>query len=360
MAGNRIKKKRKVRWFPLLICLIVMFNAIVIYRILTNLWDYLEEYEAAQPTGTIERYMEELKNGDYSKLMKYTEYVTDEFNSEEDFGEYMAKFLGDTSELTYTKTSTKPDGTINYAIYFEKDNVKIQEITLTPTEDKAAPFDISFGIEYLEPYYIEAPTHATVYVNGVALDDSYKTGEEVVNESFSVILTEGVVLPSRCFYSIDGLLCPPEITAKDHNGVECAVEVNEKERSYSFSLPVKSGDSFDEYADLITEATCTYAQFITEDATFDMVTRNIYTDTSFYKAISTFYNGWYINHDSYEFSNIVVRNMENVGENAFTGEISFMYTIKRKNKVYEYPSNYKASFMYFEELGWKMVNLEVI
>ena len=119
MAGNRIKKKRKVRWFPLLICLIVMFNAIVIYRILTNLWDYLEEYEAAQPTGTIERYMEELKNGDYSKLMKYTEYVTDEFNSEEDFGEYMAKFLGDTSELTYTKTSTKPDGTINYAIYSE-------------------------------------------------------------------------------------------------------------------------------------------------------------------------------------------------------------------------------------------------
>ena len=49
-----------------------------------------------------------------------------------------------------------------------------------------------------------------------------------------------------------------------------------------------------------------------------------------------------------------------MADNAFTGEISFMYTIKRKQKVYDYPSHYKASFMRFEDVGWKLVNLEVI
>ncbi|MBE6885167.1 MAG: hypothetical protein E7487_11285 [Ruminococcaceae bacterium] len=360
MAENTGRKKRKLRWFPAVVCLIVMFNIIVIYNILEKVWNYLEDYEAAQPTGTVERYMEELKSGDYAKLMKYTEYTPDKFNTEEDFAEYMEAYLGNTEQLTYTKTSSGTEGTIEYAIYSEQDNIKIQDITLTATGNKEAPFDISFGIEYLEPYYIEAPSHATVYVNGVALDDSYKTGEETLNESFTVILTENVELPSRCFYSIDGLLCPPEITAKDANGKACSVSVNDEGNSYSFSLPLEEGEQFDEYAQLITEATCLYARFITEDATFDMVTGKVYTDTSFYKAISTFYNGWYINHDSYEFSDLVVKNVESVAENAFTGEISFMYTIRKGQKVYEYPSHYRASFMYFEELGWKMVNLEVI
>ncbi len=359
--ANTASKKR-VRWFPIFICVVIIINACVIYYLLRQLRSYLADYEAAQPYGTVERYIDELKNGDYDKIVQYSDYTPGRFDSEGDFAEYMTNLIGDTSTISYTKSISSTPGTLSYTIYAERDgeNVRLQELTLTETGDKANPYDISFSVKRLGTYSIEAPEHATVYVNGVALDDSYKTGEPVTNESFKVILTEGVALPSRCSYSVGGMLRPPEITATDKEGTPCEVEVDGATDSYSFSEPVAEGERFDEYAKLIEDATCIYARFITEDATFAMVREKVYTDTSFYKAISTFYNGWYINHDSYEFTDLVVDNVEQVADNAFTGEISFMYTIKRKQKIFDYPSHYKASFMYFEDAGWKMVNLEVI
>ncbi len=356
------ERKRSFRWFPLFVCLIIIVNAAVIYYLLGRLEVYLADYEAAQPGGTVERYIDELKAGDYGEIVKYSDYTPGRFDSEGDFAEYMQGVIGDTSNLSYTKSALNTPGKQSFTIYAERggENVRLQELTLTETGDKSRPYDISFSVERLGAYTIEAPAHATVYVNGIALDDSYKTGEKVENESFKVILTEGVELPSRCTYSISGTLCPPEITATDGDGRPCEVSVNEKGDAYTFSTPVTEGERFDEYARLIEDATCIYARFITEDATFAMVKEKVYTDTSFYKAISTFYNGWYINHDSYEFTDLSVENVEQVADNAFTGEISFMYTIKRRQKTFEYPSHYKASFMYFEDMGWKLVNLEVI
>ena len=359
---SNAKKRRRFRWFPLLVCVIIVINAAAIYYILNRLNGYLADYEAVQPYRTVERYIDELKSGDYSTIAEYAGYTPEKFDSEGDFGEYMKALIGDTSGISYTKSASAGQGILSYTIYAERggENVRLQEITLTETGDRERPYDISFDIERLGAYTIEAPSDATVYVNGIALDDSYKTGEPVVNESFKGILTEGIRLPSRCSYTVGGMLLPPEITATDSEGVPCAVSVSEKGDSYSFSMPVGEGERFDEYAGMIEKATCIYARFITEDAKFAEVTGLVYTDTSFYKAISTFYNGWYINHDSYEFTDIVVENIEQVADNAFTGEISFMYTIKRKQKVYDYPSHYKASFMRFEDVGWKLVNLEVI
>ena len=64
------RKKRRIRWFPIVVCFIILVNIGAIFYVLNYLWNYLEEFEAAQPVGTMERYISELEGRDYETIMK--------------------------------------------------------------------------------------------------------------------------------------------------------------------------------------------------------------------------------------------------------------------------------------------------
>lgn len=140
------------------------------------------------------------------------------FEGAEDYAAYMEAAV-DHNDLTYIEVQSELPETHRYLVY--------------GGENKIAAFTMSGGPEWvldtLELFYepsvsvvVEALPEYSVYVNGVALDDSYTI--RTAETSAEAYLPEGVHGYRRKWQQVTGLLTDPEITVLDETGTPVIME----------------------------------------------------------------------------------------------------------------------------------------
>ena len=144
---------------------------------------------------------------------------------------YIVMELIEGKTLTYVESGEYSADRPAYAI--EADGYVVGTVTLQKIGQKEygnpvwALADISFPVLPLEGAMITIPSNSTVYINGIALDDTYITEEQPVDEDeLQYVEPYGGSIPGFTTYAISGLYYEPQVTVKDYAGNDSPVDYN--------------------------------------------------------------------------------------------------------------------------------------
>ena len=338
----------------LLILLISVLGAILM---MGKLYDMLVEYESGTPNTAIVRYFDDIMNGSFETIRAESSFTPSEKGGWAEYEDAIKKIFGSVSSTPkYRKiASNDPDGRQVYAIYNGAE--KLGEIYLYEGQGVDGGWRINAPIEYLPPYTIKAPSHATILVNGAPLrPEDVIALEELEPELFSE-LPDHIQKPSLLTYTVEGFLVEPEITAETSDGLICSVETNTEQRLIDVTL-LADGDRRDLYAARIEATAKAYATFISRDGYIGTLSAYLLPNTDFYTRMWAFDNQWYAIHQSYEFRDLVVYDIISCTESCFIGTIDYVFAVTNGATVYDYPSSYTMSFTLSNGV-WLLVDLQV-
>lgn len=308
------------------------------------LWGYLQTYEASTPTAAMQYYMGLLSTENYDEIYETSGFKSSEFAGKTEYISYLKNvYAGDLTKASLRKKTSHNKEEQVYEVQI--DGRHAATVELVPAKpDSKYKWQARTRIHYLADVSITAPPHVQVLINGKTLGAEYIKEQDLVVAQFYGVQGE-VETPKLVRYVVSGLLSPPEVTAQKQEGTPCTVAGEQV--FFTVSSPVDA-DKQPERKALLEKVAKTYAAFITRDATAKDLHQYLYKDTDFYNAIKNFYNGWYIEHDSFDYRNVQVSELEEFSGNDFTGTILFDYVICKGRKEYVYPSSYQLTFMNFD------------
>ncbi len=353
MIVYKAENSKKSRSFGKTVKIFVLFMAFLSASGLCLLWAFLSAYEKSYPSYKTGQIVKLMQNGDYLSAADMIGIDYDRFNSREHTAKALQHTIGNTDSL---KTSEKNLGDGRYSYKIKGENGEISLIA--QPSGKRTFFGFNEYTTVADPadfndWDIAAPQNTVVYANGVKLSAEHSANKKVVPPGFSVILNEDVT-PSLDSYTLPGIYLAPEITADTGT-------VQADRTTHTAVITVFSDEIPAARTDLIKNTAVTYANFVSDDASFARISKYLYPETEFYRSLKNFSNFWYVEHDSAAAENINIFNYSEYSDSAFSAEITFDYRIKQAlwniNKVY--PSHYRISFI---EVGGvaKAVNIQPV
>lgn len=236
------KKSGMTFWKGYRIYLLFLAALAVVMMIYT--FSSLVRYEHSQSDYVIEKYVKQFKKDVKSGKIEERLDLPEASGVFEPSDIYLQKYietLGDPKELTYRRNPS--DYNTSEPVYdIMKGEDVVAQITLIGKDPK-----VIFGIleiykweeEYVKPvatfevsnYTICVPDAYKVTVNGVELDDTYKTGNKVSNPDFQYV-QEYVDMPALVEYKLEGFMNVPEIAIYDADGNDVAFEPDENGNVY--------------------------------------------------------------------------------------------------------------------------------
>ena len=219
------------------ICVAVVI--IVLLCVMAPLRNWLVRYEASQPEQKAQEVFTQLfADPDWATLYTQAGMADTSFETKETFAAYMDERIGD-AELTYIETSAGLSGDHKYIVKMGEE--KIATFRLTGGTDAQTEISVwELGAVELffqrgEGVIVEALPEHTVYINGIALDDSYIIRS--ITTRAEEYLPEGVHGYRAQQLQVKGLLTPPEVTVKDKSGNAVAVTLDEETGIYKAANP---------------------------------------------------------------------------------------------------------------------------
>lgn len=316
------------------------------------LWGYLQQYEANTPAAAMQHYLSLIGADDYDEIYETSGFTENGFSGKEEYITYLKNiYTGDLSKASYVKKVSHNQQEQVYEVQIDGKHAATVELVLAKPGSNYK-WQARTRIHYLDAITVSAPPHVQVLINGKVLGAEAIKEHDIVVAQFQGV-HEGVEVPKLVQYEVSGLLLPPEVSAQKQDGAPCAVAG--EHGTFVVSSPVDA-DKQQERKALLEKVAKTYAAFITKDATATDLHQYLYKNTDFFDAIKNFYNGWYIEHDSFDYRNVQVSELEEFSENDFTGAISFDYVIRKGHKEHVYPSNYQLTFMNISG-QWLLTNL---
>lgn len=199
------------------VMLIVFF--IVGMRIhLKDLDRKLVEFEHAQPHTQSQLVFEELfTDPDWALLYDLAQIPDTRFDGREEYAQYMEATYG-SQTFTYRETHSGLRDIRTYDVVCGNSHIGSFTLTTVPASD---PVQWCFGAltllpEYTESVRIEKLSGHTVYVNGIALEDSYTVRSTSV--CADEYLPRGVYNVWVHTQLVEGLMVEPQVTAVDELG----------------------------------------------------------------------------------------------------------------------------------------------
>ena len=200
-----------------------------ILALMVPLRSWLETYQASQPENkSHEIYTQLFADPDWSKLYELAGVADTAYEGKDAYAAYMEDKIG-TDQLTFMETSAGLSGDRKYVIRHGSE--KIATFTMTGTEDESTRIT-TWELGTVELFFtrdcsitVEKTPEQTVYINGVALDDSFTI--KTVATLAESYLPEGIHGYRREQQTLSGLLVTPTVTVKDANGTEVPVTVDE-------------------------------------------------------------------------------------------------------------------------------------
>lgn len=216
-----------------------------------------------------------------------------------------------------------------------KNGNKLIRVCAIKNEDD---WQVSLEDNYIEPIKIYVPKGAKVYIE----DNYMEINKEEVYEGKDrySILNDKNIFPTLECYTVSNYIDIPNIKVI-YKEKDCKLIIKDREIDAVLDL---SNSEKTELKEVLLNTAKLYARYITNDAKFSELSSFLYKDTEFYKEVRNFFNDWYA-HDDYEFRDVEILGVNQVAENAFYGEVSFNYILKKGKKEFPFPSKYQIYFI---------------
>ncbi len=226
-AARHRKKKASKRGFPYFYAIyavcVLLFTA-AIFCVCNYINTLLSEYEAVQPKYEAEKvFAEHFREPDISELMSFADEDFAEFESREIVISHLKEQLA-TGEITYAETQKKENGERIYSVYAGgKRFAQFSLVEGTKATEHGFKY-YSLGDMKMEfvlsdtEYKFVVPERYTVYVNGIAVSDKYKTGNSTPTDAYT--LSDGKSGVNYIEYTVSGFLTTPTFAVKDEVGAE--------------------------------------------------------------------------------------------------------------------------------------------
>ena len=255
------------------------------------LLDYEASYQSSQPNLVMDEIFTHFQANEIDYIWQnMPEHPTvSQFESEDAIRSYMLSMI-EGKELTYVESGEYTADRPCYAV--EADGYVVATVALQRIGQKEygnpvwALADISFPVLPLEGAMITLPSNATVYINGIQLDDTYIT-EEIPPEEDELQYVEpyGGSIPGFTSYAVSGLYYEPEVEVKDYSGMTIPVEYNAEQDRYSaeYSSNHAERETLEQYG---IDFTTTFANVISMDADLSALDPYFPPDSLAYNYIS--------------------------------------------------------------------------
>lgn len=236
--ARRHRKRRNSLVFYSFYLLFILGFIFILCCAMKPLESWLTRYEYSQPEYARSEVFNMLfTDPDWDLLYDLGGIENTEFEGKQDYIAYMEEKVGD-DELVCQETSAGLSGNKKYLI--THDGEKIASFILTPTTDGEFT---TWQLDSVDIYFTRSESvtvtvlpEQTVYINGVALDDSYtiKTISTVAED----YLPEGIHGYRLKQVSISGLLMPPTVTVLDEDGSFVSLMGTADTGVYSIQIPL--------------------------------------------------------------------------------------------------------------------------
>lgn len=319
-------------------CILLFFIAMIC--VMNPLRDWLIKYEASQPGYMRDQvYAELFADPDWKNIYELAGIESSTFENADTFAAHMEEKVGN-KELTCLETSAGLSGDKKYIIKLEDE--KIASFTLTGGAESETEIP-KWELGTVEVFFsgnasviVEKLPDYTVYINGVALDDSYTI--RTLSTKAENYLPEGVHGFRLEQQQVTGLLIAPEVVVKDASGKEVPVALDSNTGIYKLDIP--QGTASTEEKELALNATQTYAKYMIGKATLGDVQKHFDTNSQFYETIRRSEVGWVQSGKSYDFSEAVYSEYYRYSDDLFSIKIDVTLNQTRfDGSVKEYELN---------------------
>ena len=222
MSKDNMKSGKKSRfWLILAICsqvFVILVGAGFLW-----LWDYMAAFEASRPQNAISGYVATItpKKLSQSKAA-LPEGIDLNIQSQDDARQAIAESMDVISYAKNTKLST--DDKMVYMLISRGKTLGQVAMTVVRTDKYGFEYwsvtEETYDFSYLlgKSTSITVPEGYTVYANGVALDESYITEQDIHYASVEEYYAQ-YDLPTMCTYTAGPVMGPLTLTVEDPDGV---------------------------------------------------------------------------------------------------------------------------------------------
>ena len=345
-----------VLFYLFYVALVVAFF-VGVNKLLEPLEDWLVRYEASQPEQKCQEVFDDLfSSPDWGKLYELAGIEDTVYEGKDAFVTYMqAKSAG--KKITYIETSAGLSGDHKYIV--KLDDEKIGTFTLTGGAESQTEIPVwEFGA--LELFFtrrvsvtVSKVPGQTVYINGVALDDSFTIRTvSTVAESYLPEDLDGYHMEQQF---LTGLLVPPTVTVTDANGVSVPVVYNEESQEYSVVLPAM--EMSDDEKAYVENTLVTYAKYMIKAASLAQFKKCCVPNSALYYDISKI-ERWMQSYQSYQISPVDFSDYYRYSDTLFSVRAAMTNSVTRNDgTVKDYEMDYTLFFTLDSNGKWLLSNM---
>ena len=333
-APVRRRRRRHVRKGTIAFYAVYAFSILAFILALsyatTALREWLVRFEASQPVYKCEEVFNDLfAEPDWAEIYTLAEVEDTLFEDKEAYAAYMQHI--DPKDITYLETSAGLTGGKKYIV--KHGDEKIATFTLTSTEDPETGID-QWQFDDIEIFFtrrqtvtVEKLPEYTVYINGVALDNSYTI--RTLETTAEAYLPEGIHGYRLEQQLVTNLLTEPEVTVKDAEGNVIPVTKDPETGVYRLSETVM--EATEEEKQLALKAIQAYAKYMIRANGIDAVKACFDTNSEIYDVIRK-YEAWTMqSYDSYTFTEPEYSDFYRYSDDLFSIRIKLQLNVKRTN-----------------------------
>ena len=248
---------------------------------------WLASYEASQPEQKCQEIFRELfSDPDWAYIYELAGIEDTVFEGKDAYAAYM-EAAASGQKLTYRETSAGLSGDHKYIVRLGDQKIAVFTLTGGADSDLEIP---QWELGAIELFFTrqqqvlvnKQPGH-TVYINGVALDDSY-TVRKVDTVAESGYLPEGVHGYRMEQQLVTGLLTAPEVVVRDAEGNEVPTKHDAQTGIYMTESQTHTMTD-EEYAQ-VSDAMVTYAKYMIKQTTAWRLSQHFVPGCPIYKTIT--------------------------------------------------------------------------
>ena len=326
---------------------------------------WLVDYEAAQPTVKCQEVFEELfTDPDWGKLYDMSGTEDSLFEGKDAFVTFMEEKVGN-AELTYMETSAGLSGDKKYVVQMEDE--KVATFTLEGEQEFITDIpDWKLGTVELfltrdGSVRIQKVDGHTVFVNGVALDDSYTI--QIASTTAEDYLPIGLTGARMCTQEVTGLMAEPTVTVVDNAGN--AMNVTYDEATGCYVELTETNTMPDEHKELALTAVKTYCKWMIEEINSRATIAKYFDPSSdeYKDIVSVQYERWMQDHNGYTFENDSVTGYTMYGDRIFSVRVATVLRVTRPDGTKKDYAFDQALFFNKKDNGdwlcYEMTNVDV-
>lgn len=334
--------KRRVRISSLLffIFYIAMIAAFLIGMkpVLSWLEDWLTRYEAGQPKYKCQEYFDQVfADPDWKELYALAGVEDTIYEGAEEFAQYMEAKYGD-CEIAYQETSAGLSGDKKYIV--TANGEKFATFTLTGGAESQTdipvwePGVVEVFFTRTRDVSVERFPGTTVYINGVALDDSFTvyTVSTVAEDYIPEELT-GYRLERQY---ISGLLVHPQVEVKDADGNP--LELTYDSEANCYRVTVAQQVISDTEKALVVNAAQAYAKRMINIYSKNALKTYFDANSEIYQVICDVPVWWMQSFSSYAFEDEQVSGYYRYSDSLYSARVQFTLSVTRPDgSIKEWP-----------------------